>query len=179
MRFTINLATKNYINHRMVNGAIYGTGLILLVLLAWNVQRLFTATGEKDRLKADISKYEDKLNQLPSGVSAQEFQNMQSNIRFYNNIIAKKTTDWIGLLDKMEKVTPPGIALTSFAPDPKTAEIKIEGEAKTFAAVRSYLERLEESKLFRDIQLLSHQDNTATEKNKGVKFAISFLAVTQ
>jgi len=178
MRFTINLATKTYINHRLVNGIIYGTSLMLLMLLAWNVQRLFTAIGERDRLKADISKYEEKLNQLPSGVSAQEFQNMQSNIRFYNSIIVRKTADWIGLLDKMEKVTPAGIALTSFAPDPKTAEIKIEGEAKSFASVRSYLERLEESKFFRDIQLLSHQENAA-EKNRGVKFTISFQAVTQ
>jgi len=120
MRFTINLATRTYINHRLVNS-------IFAIVV----------------------------------------------------IISRKTSDWIGLLDQLEKATPEGIALTSFAPDSKNGEIKIEGETRTFAKVRTYLEKLEESKAFRNVQLLSHQETAATDKGRIVKFAVSFQAVTQ
>jgi type IV pilus assembly protein PilN len=179
MRFTINLATKTYINHRAVNGVILASASILLLLLFWNAQRAITAVGERDKLKAEIEAYEAKLNSLPAGVSDAEFRNMQSNIRFYNGIIEKRSADWLGLLGKLEKATPAGIALTVLTPEPKTGEIKIEGEAKSFDGVRNYLEKLEESKSFRDIQILSHQNSLVGEKSSGVKFAISLQAVQQ
>lgn len=179
MRFTINLATRTYINHRLVNRIFAITSAILLLMLVWNARNIFTGLGEINRLKADISKYESQLSARPDGVSDQDYARMQSNIRFYNGIINRKTSDWIGLLDQLEKVTPEGIALTSFAPDPKTKEIKIEGEARTFSKVRNYLEKLEESKAFRNVQLQSHQETATTDKGRIVKFAVSFQAVTQ
>ncbi len=179
MRFTINLATKTYINHRLVNRVFIITSVTLLLMLVWNARSIYTGMGDINRLKADISKYESQLSARPDGVSEQDYARMQGNIRFYNSIINRKTSDWVGLLDQMEKVTPEGIALTSFVPDPKSKEIKIEGEARTFAKVRSYIEKLEESKAFRNIQLQSHQEASAADKGKTVKFAVSFQAVAQ
>ncbi len=179
MRFTINLATRTYINHRLVNRIFTITSVILVLVLVWSARGIFTGLGEINRLKADISKYESQLSARPDGVSEQDYARMQDNIRFYNNIINRKTSDWIGLLDQLEKATPDGIALTSFVPDPKSREIKIEGEARTFAKVRSYIEKLEESKAFRNIQLQSHQEAAATDKGRTVKFAVSFQAVNQ
>lgn len=179
MRFTINLATKTYINHRLVNRVFAITSAILVLMLVWSAKNIFSGMGEINRLKADISKYESQLSARPDGVSEQDYARMQGNIRFYNNIINRKTSDWIGLLDQLEKVTPEGIALISFVPDSKSREIKIEGETRTFAKVRSYIEKLEDSKAFRNIQLESHQEAVAADKGRIVKFTISFQAVTQ
>jgi len=179
MHFTINLATRTYINHQLVNRIFAITSVILLIMLAWSFRSIFTGLGEINRFKADITGYESQLSARPDGVSEQDYARMQGNIRFYNNIIQRKTWDWIGLLDQLEKVTPEGIALTSFVPDPKSREIKIEGEARTFAKIRTYIEKLEESKAFRNIQLQSHQEAAAADKVRTVKFAVSFQAVIQ
>lgn len=179
MRFTINLATKTYINHLLVNRAIWGTVIMLLLLLVWNSNRLLTATGTLNRLKADIAGYEVQLNARPAGVPEVEYARMQNSIRFYNGIINRKTSDWLGLLDKLEQVTPQGIALSSLAVDPKNKEIKLEGMAKSFTDVRAYLDSLEESKFFNDSRLISHQDTATSEKANGVKFAIICRMVLQ
>jgi len=80
----------------------------------------------------------------------------------------------------LENSTPEGIALVSLAPDTKTGSIKIEGRARNFGHVRSYLDRLEDSKAFTNILLLSHGDIAVGEKkSSGVQFVISCRLVKQ
>ena len=176
MRFTINIATRTHIDRKMVNRAGYAVLGLLLVLLAWNVTRTFWSVGELRRLQADNASFENRLNSRPSGVSEKGFTRMLADIKFYNEIIAHKSYNWLGLLEQLEGATPDGVALSALAPDRKKGELKLEGHARSFAQVRSYLEKLEESKVFTSILLLSHSDVTAGEKAKGVNFSISCKA---
>lgn len=75
--------------------------------------------------------------------------------------------------------TPEGIALTALVPDRKSGELKIEGHARSFALIRSYLDKLEDSKVFTSNLLLSHANVAVGEKAKGVHFAISSKAAPQ
>jgi type IV pilus assembly protein PilN len=177
MRFTINVATRTHIDRKMVNRAGYAVLALLLVLLVWNVSRSFWSIGELRRLQADNASYEKRLNSRPSGVSEKDFTRLLADIKFYNELIGRKSYNWLGLLEQLEEATPEGIALSALSPDRKKGELKLEGHARSFAQVRSYLEKLEDSKVFTSILLLSHADVTTGEKAKGVKFSVSCKAV--
>ncbi len=177
MRFTINLATRSYLDHRLVNQIVIVCMVILLALLAWNISRLSWNMGELRRLKTDIASFENRLNSRPAGVSEKDFSRMQSSIRFYNGVIEHKTFNWLGLLDKLETATPEGISLAAVDPETKNGELLIEGRCATFAHVRSYLDKLEDSRLFTNIQLVSHQNLSLGEKTRGVQFVITCRVV--
>ena len=179
MRLDINLATRSYINLPLVNSLIWSATVILLLFMICNVKGAISGTGELNRLKADIVKYETQLNTRPAGVSEQEFIRMQTDIKFYNAIIVKKSRDWLGLLDKLESSTPEGVSLTSLAPDSKSGEIKLEGKARSFTVVRNYLEKLEGSGYFRDVLLVSHQNAALNERSSGVQFNITCRVVAR
>jgi type IV pilus assembly protein PilN len=179
MRFTLNLATRTYLDYRLVNRICAVAMLTLLALLAWNVSRVAWNVGELRRLKSEIAAYELRLNSRPSGVSEKEYTRMLASIRFYNDIIDRKVYNWLGLLERVENVTPDGIALVSLTPGKNLGELKIEGRAKGFGNVRTYVEKLNDSKEFTDISLLSHHEMAAGEKTKGVLFTISCRAVTR
>jgi len=177
MRFTLNLATRTYLDHRLINQVLISAIIVLLALLALNISRLSSNMGELDRLTSEIAAFEARLNKRPAGISEKEVSRQQSSIRFYNGIIEHKTFDWLGLLDQLERATPEGISISSLAPEKKSGEFKIEGLAKSFSQVRSYLDRLEESHAFQDILLLSNSPFTQGEKNRGVQFSISCRSV--
>lgn len=173
MRFTINLATKTYLDTRLVNRVSAVCLSLLLALLAWSVSRASWNAGELRRINADIAGYEGRLNSRPAGVSEQDYNSQLATIRFYNGIIARKTYDWLGLLDRLEGVTPDGIAISTLAPEEKSDGLKITGWARSFTQVRAYLEKLEDSKAFADVLLISHRDVTVSERSHGVEFTIS------
>jgi len=179
MRFTINIATRTYLDYRRVNQICITGIVILLALLAWNITRLSWNFGELRRLKAESAVLEGRLNSRPAGVSEKEYTRMKASIRFYNDVIERKSYAWLGLLELLENATPEGIALVSLVPDKKNGELKIDGRAKSFSHVRTYLEKLEDSKTFTDIMLLSHNEVVAGDNAKGVLFKISCRAVAR
>ena len=176
MHFSINLATRTYLDRRVVNRV--GTGLcaMLLILLAWNINHTASNLGELRRLRADITVYENRLNSRPNGVSEKEYTRLLESIGFYNEVIGRKTYNWMGLLEQLEHATPDGIAITVLTPDKKTGAVKIEGRAKSFALIKQYLDKLEDSKFFTSILLLSHSDIAVGERTKGVQFSLSCKA---
>ena len=177
MRFTLNLATKTYLDQRLVNRVAVGGLMLLLALLAWNVSRFARNMGQLDRLAAENASFESRLNSRPAGVSEKDYNLLLASISFYNGVIERKAFNWLALLDQLENSTPEGIALSSFAPEKNSGEFKIEGRAKSFAQVSSYLEKLEDSKDFKNILLLSHSDVSIGEKSRGVQFTLSCRAV--
>ena len=177
MRFTINLATKPYLDQRRVNQACIVALVLLALLLAVNIGSMSGNIIELRRLGAENAAMDTRLKSRLAGVSEKDYTRMLASIRFHNDIIDRKTFNWLGLLDQVENATPEGIALISLAPDKQGAELKLEGRARGFKAVRSYLERLEDSHAFTDILLLSHRAATGEEKGRGVQFTISCRAV--
>lgn len=179
MYFTINLATRTYLDRRLVNRIGAGIFATLIIMLAWNINRVAWDVGELRRLRADIATYENRLSSRPNGVSEKDYTSLLANISFYNEIISRKTFNWMGLLEQLELATPEGIGLSALTPDRKTGELKIEGRAKNFAHIKLFLDKLEDSKVFTSILLLSHSDVAAGERSKGVQFSISCKAALQ
>ena len=177
MRFTINLVTRMHLDPRMVNRSCLLLLAVLVAVLSWNISRAAWRYGEMRRLKADISSYEQKLNSRPSGVSEQDYKRLLEDVKFFNEIIGRKSNNWLAFLERVETVTPEGISLTLLTPDRVKGSVAIEGHAKSFAQVRSYVEKLEDSKTFTSVLLMSHDSVGVGEKGKGVRFSITCKAV--
>jgi len=175
MRFTLNLATRTYLNQRLVNQISAIVITMLLLLLGWNITRLSWNLGEKQRLVSEVKTLEESLNIRPGGVSEKDYNSQQSRIRFFNEIIDRKGTRWLNLLDLLENETPEGIALSALAPGKKEGEWKLEGNARSFSVVRKYVEKLEGAKAFSNVLLLSHREMTIGETGHGVQFSISCM----
>jgi type IV pilus assembly protein PilN len=177
MRFTINLATRTSLDHRLLNRLAYCAIAVLSVIAAWDISRVSSNMGEQSRLNAEIAAIESRLGTKPSGISESELSRQKGRIRFYNEIIERKSVNWVNLLEQFEMVTPEGISLSSLTPGKGHEEWKLEGRAKSFKVVQQYLEKMESSKNFSNILLLSHQNMATGEKVRGVQFSISCKVV--
>lgn len=179
MRFTINLATRTYLDHRMLNRIAFAVIAVLVVISGWNVSRVATNAGEQMRLNTEIAAFQGRLGSKGGGVSEVESNRQKGHIRFYNEILERKSKSWLALLELFEKSTPEGISLASLAPGKNPEEWQLEGRARSFKGVQLYLEKLESSKRFSNVMLLSHKTITVGEKSIGVQFAINCKVLTQ
>lgn len=179
MRFTINLATRAFLDHRMLNRLAFGAIAVLVVITGWNISRVSSNRGEQMRLSDEIAASREKLGTMPSGVSEADISRQKSRIRFYNEIIERKSINWLKLLELFEASTPEGISLSSLSPGKSREEWQLAGRARTFKAVRQYLEKLETSKSFSQVMLVSHSNMTVGEKGRGVQFTISCKVLEQ
>ncbi|GAC1468263.1 MAG: hypothetical protein PVSMB11_03870 [Desulfuromonadaceae bacterium] len=177
MRFTINLATRTYLDHRFLNRVAYCAIAALIVIVGWNVSRVASNMGEQSRLSAEIAAIQSRLGTKPSAISEKELSRQKVHIRFYNEIIERKSTNWLNLLESFENATPEGITLSSLSPGKNQEEWKLEGRARSFKAVQQYLEKVEADKNFSNVLLLSHQNMVAGENMRGVQFTISCKVV--
>lgn len=179
MRYTINFATRTYLDHRLLNRLGYGVIVVLLLVAGWNISRVASNLGEQSRLNADIAGLQSKVGAKAGGPSEKELNSQKTHIRFYNEIIERKSINWLNLLDILENATPAGISLTSLTPAKDMTEWKLEGNARSFNAVRQYLEKLETSKNISDVLLQSHKSMVANDKSTGIQFVISCKVLYQ
>ena len=175
MRFTLNLATRTYLNHSLINQISAIVITLLILFLGWNITRISWNLGEQSKLVSEVKTLEESLNIRPGGVSEKDYIRQQSRIRFFNEVIDRKAVRWLNLLDLVENATPEGISLSALAPGKKDGEWKLDGHARTFAVVRKYVEMLEEAKAFSNVLLLSHQDMIVGENGRGVQFSITCM----
>ena len=177
MRFTINLATRTYLDHRVLNRIGYCAIAVLLVIAVWNVSRVASIMGEQSRVSGEIAAIESRIGSKPKGISEAESSRQKARIRYYNKIIESKSINWLGKLEMFENVTPEGVSLSSLSPDNKQGEWKLAGRARSFKDVQRYLEKLDASKSFLNVLLLSHQNMDSGENVHGVQFTISCKVV--
>jgi len=97
---------------------------------------------------------------------------VRADVDFYNAVIEKKSYDWLKLLRILENSTPENVALSGIAQDKKSGDLRIEGRTATFDNVRRYLERLEDSKEFKNISLMAHKETLSEDKKKVVEFSL-------
>lgn len=170
MRFDINLATRYYINTRQINLAVAAAVILLGVALAWNIITFTTVSSEIGRLVADAA---GKGSGELKNVSPQEYQALLGKISAANAIIARKSYNWLGLLDQLEGVVPDGVSISSLTPDTKGNALEISGVALNFKGLRTFVEQLEGSRFFTDVFLVSQSENKVSDTQKGINFSIT------
>lgn len=81
----------------------------------------------------------------------------EAEIERANEVIAQLTLPWGRLFAVLEEANGKDVALLSIQPEKDKGLLAIDGEAKDIPALLDYMRRLNDSKLLRDVDLLSHQ----------------------
>ena len=172
MKLTINLATRRYINMRRLN-----TGLAVSILLA--AALLVYQVREIANNQVDINKIGNESAAASRGsagepvVSPELLQALDAKIAYGNLLIARKTMNWVAVLDKLEGVVPAGVSLSQVKPSLKDQTLQLAGVARSFSELRTLLENMEESPNFSEVYLLSQNDVKVGKTQQGLGFNIS------
>lgn len=170
MLLRINLATKTYLDRRKFNTIAGAVGGLLILLLFINISMVAGNAGELSRMGKEIGVLAGKDT---GSVPQKDYQAVISRIQFANEIIARKTFNWISLLDALESVVPEGVAISAIDPKPKTEDLSIAGAARSFSGLRQLMENLENSNQFRDIYLTNQSEIKVGETQTGINFSIT------
>jgi type IV pilus assembly protein PilN len=173
MRLTINLATRTYINTRIVTLSLAGVGAVLAIILLVAVSGLLTDAETVRKLTDDIAVLDGKQRAGEQPVNPGDYQALLDQVRFANGVIDRKTVNWLLLLDRFESVVPGGVALTSIQPDLKSRDVKVSGVALSFGKIRTLIEAMESSKDFSEVFLTSQAETRGADNQKLMTFTFA------
>ena len=173
MQFKINLATRTYVNRKNLNIAMAAALVILLFLLLIQARLVIHNVGEINHLSSEQTALETRSKKRGVVFSESDYAKLQTDIKFANSIINRKTFDWIGLLNRLESVVPQGITLSSVAPDTKERTLKLSGMSLNFGRIRQFMENLEESNFFSEVYLEKQDESKTPDDRKVISFSIA------
>lgn len=170
MNFSINLATKVYVDFRKVNLCFVIAGVILS---AWLFSSAYTCIANAAKIQK-LSAYKAKLDKSVGGkkVSDAEYTAFLADVKNVNSILYKRSYDWLALLANLETLVPEGVALRSLEPADKGEILKLSASARNFSGVRKFIENLESSPVFSEIYL-TDQTFVKEEGQKGLNFSVT------
>lgn len=179
MRLTINLATRTYINDRLVNLVLAVVGAVLTLAVVGTVWGIVGDTGTLRRLRGEIASLEGREHAGAKPVGRKELDAVLEQIRFANGLIERKSADWLQLLDRIETVVPDGISLTSVQPERAKQTLKLSGAARDFGRIRAMIDAMEASQDFTDVFLVSQSETRATDGRRTMTFVVTCKVVVQ
>jgi len=170
MKLTINLATRRYINMRQLNTWLVVCFVLLGCLLLFKVREAAYNQAELGR----IGKLSAQGPGSPApAASAAQLKALDARIAFANTLIDKKSTNWLGLLDRLEEVVPAGVALSAIEPAQRDQLLKLSGVAHSFANLRALLENMEQSQFFSEVYLLGQTETKVGMTQHGISFTVT------
>jgi type IV pilus assembly protein PilN len=173
MRFTINLATKTYINQKKLTLVLSACIIVLSFFLFVNLKIFTFNHAEISRLSNIEASLAAKQGTRGRTVPEKDYVKLLSSIKLANGIIERKAYSWIDLLDRLESVVPEGVSLTAVEPGVKEKTLNLSGAALHFKNLRLFMENLEASKFFYDVYLLKQDELKTAENQKGIAFTIT------
>ena len=160
---------------------IAGTGGWLLLVAGASVA--LAATLDWQDLREDTARWEDKAVQQAraaqragQGAPAVGGEELRPQIDAAAKALSRLAIPWGELYRCLEENADQNVSLLAVLPNPEKGELRLSGEARDFAALRGYLERLGESGVLSDVRLLNHEVRES-DAQKPVVF--SLVAVWQ
>ncbi|PLX80428.1 MAG: hypothetical protein C0615_00865 [Desulfuromonas sp.] len=181
MQFSINLASRAFINKKALYLGYVACAIILLIGLLSNA-------GYYARLHNQIKTTNDRLVELEekiiasqggdaTGYSAARYEQVVSEIAVANEILHRDTFRWTSLLDKLERVVPGNVRILNIAPDHKTGSIKVTALAKGVDAMKRFLDNLIESDDYENVFLFDQAETKTVSGIPAISFSIELLGV--
>lgn len=168
----INLATRVYLDTRKIR--LFAAGLLTASLLfaGWNLREVVVIHQEIGSLRGIISR--QTLSTGARTISEADYQRSVSAVTSVNSFLVRRSTDWLQLMDSLERVLPDGVMLTELSSDGSKGNVyRIGGYATDFQKVRRLFERMSEGDLFTDVFLVSQSRLKVSESQQGVSFAMT------
>ena len=174
MNLNINLATRVYVNLKQVN---YILMLFFLICCSWMAFNLYIFASNLEQM----NRYADFMRKKSSAgeekvISDAEYNKFLEKVKYVNNILYKRSYDWLSLLENLEQLVPSGVSLRSLDPSSKGEALKLTGTATGFSSIRKFMENLEGSKAFTEIYLTEQTIAKIDNKRKAVNFTVTCKA---
>lgn len=170
MNFSINLATRVYVDFKKVNLCF---GITAGILGCWVFFSIYSFVDNA----AQLQKFADYQAKVTRGtpatkVSESDYNAFLGEVKTVNGILYKRSYDWLSLLANLEQLVPEGVALRRLEPADKGAELRLSAAARNFSGVRKFIENLESSKVFSEINL-TDQAVVKEKEQKGITFSVT------
>lgn len=173
MHISINLATQPFEDRRSfvirwsaITVAVLAltVGLLSLGVLRWQDRR------QLDRDLAKINEQRAGLQQERQQTEAvlNEPQNRgtRDHAQFLNGLILRKTFSWTSVFSELEHILPPSVRVTAIRPEVDAENhlsVRMSVESDSRSAALEFVRRIEETREFRDPQLLNERHGSAAE----------------
>ena len=170
MNFSINLATRVYVDFKKVNLCF---GIAGVILSFWLFLSVYTFVDNTAKLKK-FTEYKARLSHGADTkkVSEADYTDFLANVKNVNSILYRRSYDWLSLLANLERLVPVGVALNRLEPSDKGTTLQLSASARNFSGVRKFIENLEGSQVFSEVYL-TNQSTTKEGTQKGLNFTVT------
>jgi len=156
-RIDVNLASRPFGN-QILPGLVLGVlGLAAIAFSATNVY--FYATRARDaeafaalarNVEAELGELKKTARLLDDSLKREAVPVLNRHVELANGLLARRGLSWTRLFNRLESVQPYGVQLESVSPDAggSLVVLGIMGEAKKYADMLEYIDRLEASPYF-------------------------------
>ncbi len=175
MKYSVNLASRSYINKKALYLGYFLCGFVLLAGLVYNLGYYF-------ELRAQINTTEARLHELEetilasqggdvAGYTAARYEKVLVEIEQANSILSRDSFRWTALLGKLEEVVPGNVKILSIAPDHKKKTITLAGMSRRLKDMKRFIDNLIASNHYTDVLLMYQEDTESGD----IKFTIKLL----
>lgn len=137
---------------RTAGWLLFVTGLALLIEVGVSYDRL-----QRDRAKMNHEIVASRLNLDTSHKEPVDTHFVDKDFEVAQQILARLSMPWDAFFSGLESVNTDDIAIFVIEPDIKNGLLSLQGEAKDYAAVLTFIARLREIKPFSEVFLLHHE----------------------
>jgi hypothetical protein len=148
---------------------VAGTVLVAAAILAW-----WLASAEVSHWREESLHWQNMAKRAGFGSNVTDGQvaAMQPEIDAAAKAVERLAIPWGELYGNLESTVDETISLLAVLPNAEKGEVRLNGEAKDFAALRAYLKRLSETGAFSDVRLL-RQEESQKDPQRPIVFSIS------
>jgi len=182
MKLTLNLASRTYLNRRLLFGFYLAVSGLLAVLLALGIGFHFRSQAQVKQIRKHLAELGQETATWPraedSPISAAVYEKLQKDIEFANELLAQDSFRWTALLGRLEEVMPEKVAINGIQPDYKGKSLSLTGMAREVEDLQQFLDNLLASAHFGDVYLLQ-QSRLKESGQSEAAGAISFSIVVK
>ncbi len=181
MAFSLNLASRRYVNRRLLFRCYRLAALVLvlslLMLLAYGWRRIGETRTYRRHLAElqKVSAREGEGREKPP--SAAEQARLEKDVVFVEKILKEDRFRWTLLFGRLEDLAIEGVRIGTIEPDYQDGSLRLTALARDDLKMRDFLDRLLASKDFSDVFLLEQDRVEVKDGNNRPRTAIGFTLV--
>ena len=184
MKLRLNLSTAPQENRRpFIAGSVVIGGLALIALFALS-EVAYHSWQSNRAVRSEIAALQDEINrssarqaQLDAYYRGPEVQKNLDRANFLNSLIGERSFPWTDIFGALEETLPPGVRVLRIEPKlvGGRAELSLTIAAVNDEQSTRFLQAMEQSKDFSNVQLISHARQDSAESTDHVTLELKVV----
>ncbi|HKL25969.1 MAG TPA: PilN domain-containing protein [Desulfuromonadales bacterium] len=178
MQIHLNLATRPYLNRRMVRFWLFLASIGLVLILGLNLvygyqnyrqyRQVGELTQELDRRMAEVE--EVVLDEFSPAV----YEQAMAKVATLNQILEADQFRWTALLSRLELLVPDEVRISSLRPNFKERSLEVQAFSRDVEGMTDFLDALLRSEQMNQVLLLSHREQEVRQSSGPTQRVIGF-----